>query len=151
MFRSLNSLLEKFHQSFFFYLLPSTSRYVSIGLYMPPLGCVMIGPILAAISCWIKSVEEKGMAHFTKIRTLLLIGLIIIHQTTFHFLSNLMNVYTEQGQKSKNKETGNKAKNDEEQKDEKITEKRASSSTKTEEFSHKNDKEEVSFAIFPHM
>jgi hypothetical protein len=60
MFRSLNSLLEKFHQSFFFYLLPSTSRYVSIGLYMPPLGCVMIGPILAAVSCWISSVQEKG-------------------------------------------------------------------------------------------
>ena len=59
MFRSLNSLLEKFHQSFFFYLLPSTSRYVSIGLYMPPLGCVMVGPILAAVSCWISSVEEK--------------------------------------------------------------------------------------------
>lgn len=61
MFRSLNSLLEKFHQSFFFYLLPSTSRYISIGLYMPPLGCVMIGPIFAAISCWISSVQDKGM------------------------------------------------------------------------------------------
>jgi hypothetical protein len=63
MFRSLNSLLESFHQSFFFYLLSSTSRYVSIGLYMPPLGCVMIGPILAAISCWISSVEDKGMVQ----------------------------------------------------------------------------------------
>jgi len=31
MFRSLNNLLERFHQSFFFYLLPSTDRYVSIG------------------------------------------------------------------------------------------------------------------------
>lgn len=34
-FRSLNNLLERFHQSFFFYLLTSTSRYVSIGMYMP--------------------------------------------------------------------------------------------------------------------
>ncbi|GFR89960.1 glycosylphosphatidylinositol anchor attachment 1 protein [Elysia marginata] len=34
-FRSLNNLLERFHQSFFFYLLPSTNRYVSIGMYMP--------------------------------------------------------------------------------------------------------------------
>ncbi|KFM78527.1 Glycosylphosphatidylinositol anchor attachment 1 protein, partial [Stegodyphus mimosarum] len=32
--RSLNNLLEKFHQSFFFYLLPSVRNYVSIGLYM---------------------------------------------------------------------------------------------------------------------
>lgn len=31
MVRSLNNLLERFHQSYFFYLLPSTSRYVSIG------------------------------------------------------------------------------------------------------------------------
>lgn len=29
--RSLNNLLERFHQSFFFYLLPSTTRYISIG------------------------------------------------------------------------------------------------------------------------
>lgn len=30
-FRSLNNLLERFHQSYFFYLLPSSSRFVSIG------------------------------------------------------------------------------------------------------------------------
>lgn len=35
-FRSLNNLLEHFHQSFFFYLLPQPSRYVSISQYMPP-------------------------------------------------------------------------------------------------------------------
>ena len=31
--RSLNNLLERFHQSFFFYLLPATNRYISIGKY----------------------------------------------------------------------------------------------------------------------
>ncbi|KAI8391330.1 Gaa1-like protein [Radiomyces spectabilis] len=36
-FRSLNNLLEHFHQSFFFYLLPQPDRYVSIGVYMPPI------------------------------------------------------------------------------------------------------------------
>ncbi|KAI8643787.1 Gaa1-like protein [Parasitella parasitica] len=35
-FRSLNNLLEHFHQSFFFYLLPQPARYVSISQYMPP-------------------------------------------------------------------------------------------------------------------
>lgn len=30
-FRSLNNLIEKFHQSYFFYLLPSLNRFVSIG------------------------------------------------------------------------------------------------------------------------
>lgn len=29
--RSINNLLERFHQSYFFYLLPSTDTYISIG------------------------------------------------------------------------------------------------------------------------
>ncbi|KAG1714998.1 Glycosylphosphatidylinositol anchor attachment 1 protein [Nymphon striatum] len=48
-FRSLNNLLEKFHQSFFFYLLPSIHRYISIGMYMPPFALIAI-PILLKIS-----------------------------------------------------------------------------------------------------
>lgn len=40
-FRSLNNLLERFHQSFFFYLLPACRRYVSIGLYMPPFALIV--------------------------------------------------------------------------------------------------------------
>ena len=32
---SSNNLLERFHQSFFFYLLPDASRYLSIALYIP--------------------------------------------------------------------------------------------------------------------
>ena len=47
--RSLNNLLERFHQSFFFYLLPATDRYVSIGLYMPPFG-VLASPVLIKVS-----------------------------------------------------------------------------------------------------
>lgn len=34
-FRSVNNLLEKFHQSFFFYLLLSPKHFVSIGTYLP--------------------------------------------------------------------------------------------------------------------
>jgi len=30
-----NNLLERFHQSFFFYLLPSPTRYLSIAFYIP--------------------------------------------------------------------------------------------------------------------
>lgn len=40
--RSLNNLLERFHQSFFFYLLPSSNQYISIAMYMPPLGLVCL-------------------------------------------------------------------------------------------------------------
>ncbi|KAJ8869286.1 hypothetical protein PR048_030859 [Dryococelus australis] len=32
LFRSLNNLLERFHQSYFFYLQPATDRYISIGM-----------------------------------------------------------------------------------------------------------------------
>ncbi|CAK9441594.1 uncharacterized protein LODBEIA_P54620 [Lodderomyces beijingensis] len=34
-FRSVNNLLEKFHQSFFFYLMLSPKHFVSIGTYLP--------------------------------------------------------------------------------------------------------------------
>lgn len=41
-FRKLNHLLERLHQSFFFYLLPALSRFVSIGLYMPAVGFLLL-------------------------------------------------------------------------------------------------------------
>ncbi|OBA20191.1 Gaa1-domain-containing protein [Metschnikowia bicuspidata var. bicuspidata NRRL YB-4993] len=40
-FRSVNNLLEKFHQSFFFYLLLSPTHFVSIGTYLP--SAVLLG------------------------------------------------------------------------------------------------------------
>lgn len=40
-FRSVNNLLEKFHQSFFFYLLLSPTNFVSIGTYLP--SAVLVG------------------------------------------------------------------------------------------------------------
>ncbi|NXW60474.1 GPAA1 protein, partial [Eurystomus gularis] len=46
MFRKLNNLLERLHQSYFFYLLPSLSRFVSIGLYMPAFGFLILVLIL---------------------------------------------------------------------------------------------------------
>jgi len=65
-FRSLNNLLEKFHQSFFFYLLPSPERYVSIGLYMPALGCLMLGPILQVCLLWTQAGMLKPFSSTTK-------------------------------------------------------------------------------------
>ena len=51
-FRSLNNLLERFHQSFFFYLLPAGGRYVSIGLYMPMFGLLAAALPLTAVALW---------------------------------------------------------------------------------------------------
>lgn len=54
MVRSLNNLLERFHQSYFFYLLPSTERYISISLYMRPLVLIVANLFIKAFSIWRK-------------------------------------------------------------------------------------------------
>lgn len=42
MYRKLNNLLERLHQSYFFYLMPSLSHFVSIGYYMPAFGLLAL-------------------------------------------------------------------------------------------------------------
>ncbi|NXP05286.1 GPAA1 protein, partial [Thinocorus orbignyianus] len=59
MFRKLNNLLERLHQSYFFYLLPSLSRFVSIGVYMPAFGFLILVLILK-ISFRDGALEERG-------------------------------------------------------------------------------------------
>uniref|UniRef100_A0A452ERB4 GPI-anchor transamidase component GPAA1 n=1 Tax=Capra hircus TaxID=9925 RepID=A0A452ERB4_CAPHI len=56
MFRKLNHLLERLHQSFFFYLLPALSRFVSIGLYMPAAGFLLL-----VLGLKISSLHEAGV------------------------------------------------------------------------------------------
>ncbi|GJQ66683.1 hypothetical protein Trydic_g4644 [Trypoxylus dichotomus] len=51
-FRSLNNLLERFHQSFFFYLLPASDRYVSIGLYMVAVATLVATLFIKAYAKW---------------------------------------------------------------------------------------------------
>ncbi|KAM7506583.1 hypothetical protein LguiA_017036 [Lonicera macranthoides] len=47
--RSVNNLLEKFHQSFFLYLLTSPNKFVSVGVYMIAFGLLVAPlPIVAA-------------------------------------------------------------------------------------------------------
>ncbi|XP_051172002.1 glycosylphosphatidylinositol anchor attachment 1 protein [Leptopilina boulardi] len=55
--RSLNNLLERFHQSYFFYLLPSTDRYVSIGIYTLPLVLMLATLFIKAFSIWLRLQE----------------------------------------------------------------------------------------------
>lgn len=51
--RSLNNLLEAFHQSYFFYMLPATDRFVSIGQYMPSLCLMCAAMLLRALALWV--------------------------------------------------------------------------------------------------
>lgn len=48
--RSVNNLLEKFHQSFFLYLLTASNRFISVGVYMIPF-LLLVAPLpIAAAS-----------------------------------------------------------------------------------------------------
>ncbi|KAL9603674.1 MAG: hypothetical protein Q9219_000993 [cf. Caloplaca sp. 3 TL-2023] len=58
-FRSLNNLLEHFHQSFFFYLLMQSQRFVSIGTYLPSAMLVAINFTIMAIALWVLSGRPK--------------------------------------------------------------------------------------------
>lgn len=57
--RSVNNLLERFHQSFFFYLMPSENFYISIGMYMPPLGLLIAPIVIQILALWFESFHMK--------------------------------------------------------------------------------------------
>lgn len=64
-FRSLNNLLEHLHQSFFFYLLMQTDRFVSIGTYLPSAMLLAANFTIMAIFLWVKSgqaIQETAVA-----------------------------------------------------------------------------------------
>uniref|UniRef100_A0A1I8MRI8 Uncharacterized protein n=1 Tax=Musca domestica TaxID=7370 RepID=A0A1I8MRI8_MUSDO len=51
--RSLNNLLERFHQSYFFYILVQNDRFVSIGDYMPCLGLLIAPLFIKSFLLWL--------------------------------------------------------------------------------------------------
>ncbi|KAG5450230.1 Glycosylphosphatidylinositol anchor attachment 1 protein [Clonorchis sinensis] len=57
--RSLNNLQERLHQSFWYYLLPNPMRYISIGVYIPPV-LILIGSLLIkTVGFWCVSVRTS--------------------------------------------------------------------------------------------
>lgn len=100
-FRSLNNLLEHFHQSFFFYLLPQPNRYVSISQYMPPtilFACALIFQSLSLYYLGTKPValeklsDEKNPAAYSlqKRHTMFAFSILIITHVTGIIIFNLM-------------------------------------------------------------
>ncbi len=53
--RSLNNILEHLHQSFFFYLLLNSKRFVSIGTYLPSAMLIAVNFSITAMALWVKS------------------------------------------------------------------------------------------------
>ncbi|CAH8625943.1 unnamed protein product [Schistosoma rodhaini] len=51
--RSINNLQERFHQSFWYYFLPNPYRYISIGVYMPPVLIMILSLLLKPFLFWI--------------------------------------------------------------------------------------------------
>jgi len=74
-FRSLNNLLERFHQSFFFYLKTTPNRFISIGLYFPPIALILFCIPMKAASIWLtqKDLETtNAMVHLILIHSITL-------------------------------------------------------------------------------
>lgn len=59
MFRSINNLLEKFHQSFFFYILLAPRYFVSISSYLPCAVTLSISFALASLDAMINNNYKK--------------------------------------------------------------------------------------------
>lgn len=57
--RSINNLLERFHQSFFFYLLVASDRYISIGDYMPSIAAMAGALLIKAFIIWLSLHQNK--------------------------------------------------------------------------------------------
>jgi GPI-anchor transamidase subunit GAA1 len=57
--RCVNNLLERFHQSFFFYLLPTPTRYISIGMYFPPLLLIGLNLMWKGMLVWYLTSDWK--------------------------------------------------------------------------------------------
>lgn len=60
MCRSLNNLLEHLHQSFFFYLLMHSNRFVSIGTYLPSAMLIAGNFTIMAIALWMRTGYYPG-------------------------------------------------------------------------------------------
>ena len=60
--RSINNLLEHLHQSFFFYILLNTHRFVSIGNYLPAAMILAGSFTISALALWVRSGQAPPAA-----------------------------------------------------------------------------------------
>lgn len=56
--RSINNLQERFHRSYYFYLLPNTRRYISIGFYMISFGLILLPLALKSLHLYFTATSK---------------------------------------------------------------------------------------------
>lgn len=56
--RSINNILEKFHQSYFLYILATPRKFISVAYYMPIIGLIA-GPMLLYASLKIYLIKNR--------------------------------------------------------------------------------------------
>lgn len=83
-FRSINNLLEHFHQSFFFYLLLSPKHFVSIGTYLPAAMAVAHSFPLMAIYHVLKNFTPKGWERLSS--GLLITGAVLLVSIVYGYV-----------------------------------------------------------------
>lgn len=103
--RSLNNLLERFHQSFFFYLLVANDRFVSIGDYMPAIGLMAGSLLVKAFTIWLditvdhdkddegENVNEKKKKPIKNF-AFISVGLIVLASHTLGFFISFLPYYS---------------------------------------------------------
>nr|POE48854.1 gpi transamidase component gaa1 [Quercus suber] len=74
LFRSINNLLEHLHQSFFFYILLSANRFVSIGNYLPAAMLIAGSFTITALTLWMQSGRRDDKPASTREKVQVQIG-----------------------------------------------------------------------------
>lgn len=76
--RSVNNLLELFHQSFFYYILPRNDRYVSNGDYFIPLVLTILVPFVFGVRFWFtKSDKPDALIEYSLFSKFCLLSFLI--------------------------------------------------------------------------
>ncbi|UJR16249.1 hypothetical protein I4U23_003157 [Adineta vaga] len=83
--RSLNNLLERFHQSFFFYLHINRRNFVSIATYMIPLGLIVAPALLRSLVLYMSFFTSSGTSS----------TMYITHGRTMKFDMNYSSMFLE--------------------------------------------------------
>ncbi|VDK86863.1 unnamed protein product [Onchocerca ochengi] len=89
--RSLNNILEKFHQSYFLYIMTDIRNFLSVAYYMPALGLILFPLIILALREWFSLKEFSFPNSFVLLHVVGIIQYCIIRSVA---ISQYYHTYT---------------------------------------------------------